>query len=497
MKNFSYQKIIFIFVCLILVTGCRPEIKDITAVDEPKAEAESEKSADVDIGESFEIQTSQDPVLSEANITFQDVENAYQTIMALEKEVQNLPDNVESDKVQKLQENYREVLWEASKVARVFWQSNPDARQREQAKEYEKRWVTVLASSNHKLAEKRLSELVLQNLSDPTIASDEKYQIYLQAVQQAALRERENGILAMSRKLNSGTDQLIKKFPAQAKSIGLYFMPLKAFHVYKQTNDFLKISAKIEKEIGRLELDENTLEDAARTRLDYAAALFELRIQDKVRENLNYVLGLDISQDIKDDAQIAIHTVTSVLKAEGEQDEFIGKSLDFSYSLRDPKTGKQSNIDLQSLRHQANVLFFLSEVDRPTVQVLKDLLATLQTFQPDPIGIIYIPLRPLNVSSIRSAEGADSSASFLPDEQFVKKIDELNRFEPWFTVDISKEENIEQLKRMQVKVYPQLWLLDKAGKVSHVRASQKIQVYLFNLLRQQKNPIGSGSIFEQ
>lgn len=484
-------KIVAFSFLMLIVFGCRPDSQNFEqGLQKDESDTPQEENT-------FQIETSKDAVSQTNGITFEDVQKAYETIIALESRVQNLPDTIEAEEVEKIQEEYRGVLWEASKVARSFWSANPEADEFLKARDYEKRWVTVLASFGHKLAEQRLSELVIEDLSDPTIASDEKYQIYVQAVQQAALRERENGVLAMSRKLESGTDQLMEKFPTKAKSIELYFMPLKAFHVYKQTNDFVNISEKIQKEIGRLETNKSTLEDAAKVRLDYAAALFELRVEGQVLNNLEHVLALDIPQSIKADAQMAIQTVKDVLKAEVEQDKLVGQVLNFQYSLRDPKSGTNKSVDLASLGNKANVLFFLSEVDIPTVQVLKDLLATVNNFKPDPIGIVYVPLRTLTDSEGENEKSLEELASFLPSEAFVKKIDDLNESNPWLTIDVSEKENLDQLKSMYVKIHPQLWLLDQSGKVNQVRASQKIQVHLFNLLRTQGAPVGAGSIFEQ
>ena len=65
---------------------------------------------------SFPIQTGEGSTVEDAVVLYRDVEKAREVLRRLESQVQNLPDSLEQDRVDQMENEYKGVLWEASKI---------------------------------------------------------------------------------------------------------------------------------------------------------------------------------------------------------------------------------------------------------------------------------------------------------------------------------------------------------------------------------------------
>lgn len=421
---------------------------------------------------SFPIQTGEGRTVEDAVVLYRDVEKAREVLRRLESQVQNLPDSLEQDRIDEMENEYKGVLWEASKIARRFWESHPDSDKADEVKNDEKSWVTALAAMGFQPAKDRMSQMVLTDLDDPSVDPDEKYRILFQAVQQAALAERANGDLAMARKFDQGADKLLEKFPDQILSVELYFLPLGAYHALKQSDDLKTVMGKIVSVLDGFEKKPGRLEDSARVRVDYAAQLFRLRLVDSARSQLSHASGLEVSQSLKQDIEIARETISQVIAAEAFQDALIGKKIDFP-GLIDP--GKK-----------VHIVTFFNRYDRQLVGLMANQVAMLERFGGSNLGIVFA-LAP------SEAEGNGPAPSEL--EAAIR-----SQFPPETSLrfrDISSpgSDGYEEFGKLQVLTLPQVWLVEADGVILQPRAGQKIQLHLHHYFSDL--PESPASIFSQ
>ncbi len=401
-----------------------------------------------------------------SDVSYADVIRARGTIRELESAVLSLPDEIDNDRVGLLNEEYVNTLWEASRLARRFWQANPDSEEFDEVRALEKQWVTLLAGQNFEPGIQRLSEIVVESLDDPSVDSDTKYQILVQAVQMAALRERPNGMLAMARKFEEGAGQLLEKFPTRIVSIELLLTPLKVYHSYRQEDEYTRLLEHITALLDRAQEKAGVLEASARTRLEFGAALFELRERDRAVEQVEKVLGLQVGEEIKADARDILSTMEEVLAVEARQDQMIGEPLKMTVRNTASLSSAPAR-PLSDLPHQALAMFFWKQTDSRTRQFLEDLIAVAEKFNtdaPDRVGIVHVL--------------ADDSATA---QQQIEALS--STFDEAWYVDASLPANSGEFRKLPLKVFPDIWILDSSRRVHAVRVHNRLGAILFNYFR--------------
>lgn len=406
------------------------------------------------------------------SIHIEDVVNAHRTIVEFENRIASLPDQVETEEVEKLNKEFEGLLWESAQVARKFLASNPNSSEFQTIKNLEKQWITILASMHHEPAKKRLQEIVIENLADPLVSEEEKYRLASQAVQKNAFSHRSDGVLAMTQKLEEGTDMLIKQFPNKVLSLDLYYTCLHSYHSYKQNEKFEKLFSKVLIELEAFDKKESLAPQSAKSRLELGATLFKIREIDRAKFILNRVKELSVPQKIKDDAALALDTIETVLAAEAKQDKLVGSQLEFHIQQLNPSNWSLSLFEANQGTGTGPRVFiyvFWNRADRQTTQAFADLAAMLEKFGSSNISLVHaikIPKeKPVThpIQDLINRTILDSNVNHL-------------------VADLSLPHNAKVFDGLFVNTYPQLWITDESSEILYVRAQNKLQSILHKLV---------------
>lgn len=411
---------------------------------------------------------------NQPSITYDQVLAAQQTILDLESRVQNLPDEIDQETVDHLKEQFLGTVWEASKVARQFVDQSPSHALAREVSQLEKQWVTQLASQHFQPAVQRLSDIVLGSLNDPSVSLEEKYQILVQAVQQAALRERPNGMLAMAHALETGTDQLLNKFPSKIISIDLLLTPLEIYHSLRQTNDFQRVMSRITEVLDNSSASPDLAAESASLRLDFAASLFSFRQLEAARSHVQKVIQLKPTPELVHDAATALSTMDEVLHLELMQDQFIGNKVDLIWTS--PLQSDSQALPLTRLPHKAVALVFWSLMNQPTRSLFQDLLALAEksnSNSPDSLAIVHV-LVPHDSQPI----SADQFLEYLKSQPDCAT----------YAIDPNQAENLPFFKLFPPEILPDVWLLDGQRRLHTPRAHHQLGFALFQILRDSNTP---------
>lgn len=409
---------------------------------------------------------------ADASKLLEELLEAEKNIIKLEESTPTSTDDIEieNEKLALLSEQYVNTIWQSSLKAREFTSNFPNHQYVDRIKDLEKRWVTQLAGQGFEPAANRLNQIIVNSLDDPAVSLDEKYRILVQAVQMAALRERPNGNLAMAQAFEKGADQLLAKFPSKLLSIELYFIPIRVYHSYKQEDQFSSLHNRIVSILQSSEADIDSLSEAAKVRLNYGAALFEIRRSEKAREIITPLLKMDISPEIQNEAQLALDTITNVLNAEAIQDKIVGTTLDFE-STSIAGDGTKSTKLLSKLPHHTHILVFWSSLDQKTKSTLADAYAVMDRFtrdDPAEVQIIHVPV-----------PAPDGGSPY----QLIASINAGS--DPILFVDVTSEMNKPAFEKLPLPVMPDVWILDKERKIHSVHAHSSLGSKLLHALRSQ------------
>lgn len=416
--------------------------------------------------------TSADDNQADASKLLEELLQAEKNIIELEASTPTSTDNIEieNEKLALLSEQYIDTIWRSALKAREFVSSFPNHEFSDKIKDLEKRWVTQLAGQGFEPAANRLNQIIVNSLDDPAVSLDEKYRILVQAVQMAALRERPNGNLAMAQAFEKGADQLLAKFPSKLLSVELYFIPIRVYHSYKQEDQFTSLHNRIVSMLQSFEADADARVEAAKVRLNYGAALFEIRRSGKAREILTPLLGMDISPEIQNEAQLALDTIKNVLDAETIQDEILGTTLDFS-STTIAGDGTKSTQLLTSLPHKILILIFWNSLDQKTKSTLADAYAVMDRFTRDDPAEVQIIHVPVPAPDGGSPDQLIASINAGPD--------------PILFVDVTSDMNKSAFEKLPLPVLPDVWILDRERKIHSVRSHSSLGSKLLHALRSQ------------
>ena len=110
---------------------------------------------------------------------------------------------------------------EAADKARDFYTRFPKHDKAGEARKKEQEMTSIAARLGDKTRAARLEELEKDQLKDPSLGEDKRFQLRVQAVQRAAMSKREEGMAAVLAEFEKGARDLQKDFPKREEVYGM------------------------------------------------------------------------------------------------------------------------------------------------------------------------------------------------------------------------------------------------------------------------------------